>query len=582
MKSTRMRAVLLLLRCLKPYKFPIIMGALAMVGTDLLQLTIPKLIGEATDQVMHSAERGGHPMAVSLVLDFCLVVLALQMVRYGWRHYLVGSARRMGARLKEDFLSHIQNLGLEDYHRMMTGDLMSRATSDINAVVHMVAFGFGVGLDVTIHVFMGAGILWRLDSELLKQCILPTLLTPVVFHLVSPRIHKASKTLQELSSRLAALAQETFAGIHVVKAFANEPVNAGRFESESGAYAGQVLKVVKLNNCLSPVVRFLVSLSLLLALLFGAPRLVSGTLTAGEMVSFFQYLTMMSWSLFATGFVVSVFQQGMASLERLEEIFACPPAAPPGGHSPPDLDTSMEVRNLTFAYRGGERVLRDISFKVPAGSRVGIVGPVGAGKSTLLSLLARLYDPPRGSVFMGGVDILDLDPSFLRKRMGFVPQEPFLFSDTVEENTALALAGPDSSKVGEALEISCIAEEVAGFYSGRESILGEKGVNVSGGQKQRLTLARALVHAPLIMVFDDCLSALDAETEEKVVEGLKKQGGGRTQLIAAHRMSAVQDCDLILVLEGGMVVDRGTHAQLMARPGYYRLMVERQSLELSS
>ncbi len=556
-------------------------GMVFMALTNLCQFVIPWFWGEATthvEAVLKNEAEGGLPW--KLVIGVAVFAVGLLGARFGWRWFLIGSARRIAAELRADYAAHVQSLTLPEYAQLQTGDLMSRATSDITAIQRMVAFGFGVGLDILLHGVVLVSLLAWIDFELMLWCLPPIALTPLIYLLVNPRLRLASTRLQEASATLAALAQETFAGIHVVKSFANEDVRDDRFLEASGSYAERGVAVSRLNASLGPVIRLLMGVSLFVTLYVGGPRLVAGTIESGDLFKFFSYLTLLSWAFYASAIVAAIFQQGLSALTRLREIFALP--IEPDGEDV-TISKGLEVRALDFAYSGSDPVLHDVSFTVQSGEVVGLIGPVGAGKSTLLSLLVRLEEPPVGTMFFDGVDLATLDPRALRRRIAFIPQESFLFSDTVTANVSLPVLSADEKVVLDRLRLSRIADEVDSLPLGLNTILGERGTSLSGGQKQRLTVARALMPQSDWLIVDDALSALDATTASALVDNLFDHAAGRTVMIASHRLSLMRRCDRVLVFDEGRLVQMGTPAELARdSEGLYARLARLQSLELDS
>jgi ATP-binding cassette subfamily B protein len=402
----------------------------------------------------------------------------------------------------------------------------------------------------------------------------------VVFIVLGRQIHHRFERVQDQFSTISARAQENFSGIRVVKAFAQETAEVEAFADLNREQVRRALALARTSGALWPAMTLILGAASGAVLWQGGLGVVDGRLTLGQLVQFFGYLLMLSWPMIALGWTTNLFQQGLASMRRLDEIFEQRPAiADPARPSAPGrLRGEIEFRHVTFSF-GAAPVLRDIQLKIPAGATVAIVGPTGAGKSTLVSLIPRLLDPTAGAVLVDGVDVREYSLATLRGNIGVVPQEPFLFSDTLEENLGWGVEAGDGHRVREAAGIAQLAAEVAEFPLGYQTMVGERGVTLSGGQKQRATIARALARDPSILILDDALSSVDTRTEEEILRGLRRFMAARTSLIISHRVSTVRDADLIVVLDGGRIVQQGTHGDLLAAGGLYADLYQKQLLQ---
>ncbi|MDR7481690.1 MAG: ABC transporter ATP-binding protein [Armatimonadota bacterium] len=582
--------------------------ALSLVSTAL-SLMHPWVLRLAVDGI-----RGGvtSRQLVGLALAYVGVAVAGGAVRFFWRMRLLGAGRTIEYEIRNDYFAHLQRLPVAFFQLARTGDLMARATNDLNAVSRLVGVGVMYGFH-TVVMFAAAGaFMFTIDTPLALMVVAVLPLVSVVFLVLGRRVHHHSERLQAQFSTLSALAQENFSGIRVVKAFAQEQAQLHAFAAAGREYVARALRLSRTSGALWPAMTLILGIAAALVLWQGGVAVVVGRITLGQMVQFFGYLMMLSWPMIALGWVANIVQQGLASMRRIDEILSLRPAitSPPAARTPEVRRGEVEFRKVSFAYDGRAPVLRDISLVIPAGATVAVVGPTGAGKSTLVSLIPRLWDPTDGAVLVDGVDARAWDLQALRRAIGFVPQDPFLFSDTLEENLRFGLDGdpPGSAGAGasagtgddagggdgagtgggpgagngagvrRAAEIAGLAQEIAGFPHGYATMVGERGVTLSGGQKQRATLARALARDPAILILDDALSSVDAATEEQILRALRDFAAGRTTLIISHRISTVRHADLIVVMDDGTIVEQGTHENLLARGGLYADLYRRQLL----
>ncbi|MDA1093363.1 MAG: ABC transporter ATP-binding protein [Acidobacteria bacterium] len=563
--------------------------ALSLLGPWVLRFAIDDLSADVT-----AAKLGRYAWA--------LVGLALVggVFRFLMRRIIVGVSRSIEYELRNLFFDHVQRLPLAYFHANRTGDLMSRATNDLNAVRMMVGPAVMYMGNTGIVFVVSVIFMLSIDPGLTLAALLPLPLVSVAVKRFGSAIYRQSEKIQAQLATLSAVVQESLAGVRVVRAYGREAVETERFRRENQEYLERNAAVIRLQALFYPSLAFILGLAGLLVLWLGARHVIDGRITVGQFVQFNAYLVMLSWPMIAFGFVTNLFQRGMSAWQRMVDVLdAAPAVAEPDagpracGVSVSEITGRLELRNLSFAYNG-HPVLEGISATVEAGQTLALVGPTGSGKSTLVSLLPRLFDPPRGTVFIDGTDILDLPTSTLRRVVGVAPQDPFLFSRTVAENVQFGVDGSDgpdatddpdadgqAAVVNQAMAIARLDKDLAAFPQGADTRVGERGVTLSGGQKQRTALARAIAADPRILVLDDVLSAVDAFTEDEILRGLRDTTRRRTSVIVSHRISTVRHADLILVLEAGRVVERGTHDALVSQGGHYAGLHRKQLLELA-
>ncbi|HET8999022.1 MAG TPA: ABC transporter ATP-binding protein [bacterium] len=513
-----------------------------------------------------------------------LVVLALieAAFNYTMRLAILGAALEIEAELRRDYFAHLQRMHLGFFHGARTGDLMARAVNDIRAVQRFAGIGLMRSCHTTIMLIVSVAFMLAIDVRLTlwTMTILP--LVTVLFIALGREIHRRFDRVQEQFSALSARAQENFSGIRVVKAFAQEDAETAEFRTENEKVVTTNLLLARIQGALWPAIGLILGVASVVLLWQGGTDVIRGRITLGQMVQFSYYLARLSFPMIALGWVTNLWQQGRASMDRLDEIFDRRPQI----SDPPDpvvlepVSGRIEFKDVTFAYNGAP-VLHGITLTIPAGSTVAIVGPTGSGKSTLVHLIPRLFDATEGEVLVDGHDVRRVSLGSLRRSIGIVPQDTFLFSDTLAENIALGADhgnGADGRAIAEVAAISRIAQDVEEFPHKYDTVVGERGVTLSGGQKQRTAIARALIREPKILILDDALSSVDASTEREILAGLRRTQASRTSIVISHRISTIQDADLIVVLDDGRIVQQGTHVSLLARGGLYADLYEKQLL----
>ena len=558
-------------------------GLLYLVLTTALSLAGPWVLRFAIDDLTAHVTRGKLGLYAGLLLGLALVG---GVFRFLARRIIIGASREFEYDLRNAFFARVQRLPLAYFHVHRTGDLMSRATNDLNAVRMMVGPALMYMSSTAMMFVVSVALMISIDPVLTLVALLPLPFVSLTAKTFGSAIYRQSERIQAQLATLSAVVQESLAGVRVVRAYCLEAVETERFRRENLEYLERNAVLIRLQALFYPSLAFIFGLAGLLVLWLGARHVIEGRISVGQFVAFNAYLVMLSWPMIALGFVTNLFQRGLAAWKRMLDVMDAEPAVPetpdPVVQPSHPIRGRLEFRDLSFAYNG-RRVLDGVSARVEPGQTLALVGPTGCGKSTLLSLLPRLFDPPPGTVFIDDVDILDLPVSTLRRAIGMVPQEPFLFSDTIAENVLFGVdddTGLDPARLAhEAMAIARLDKDLAGFPEGADTPVGERGVTLSGGQKQRAALARAIASDPRILLLDDALSAVDASTEDEILTRLQEVMRGRTSIIVSHRISTVRRADLILVLDHGQVVERGTHDELLTRDGMYAGLYRKQLLE---
>jgi len=566
-----------ILKYLKRYKGYLVLGSLAIALTNILGLIAPyviKLIIDGLEQRVPSSD-----ILRLVALMFGLTLLA-GVFRFLVRRTIIWMSRHLEYHLRSELFTHLLRLSPTYYQQTRTGDVMARATNDLEAVRMMIGPGLMHIANTGVSLVVALGFMIYLSPKLTLYALSPMLFFPFAVNKLGNLVHKKFVKIQEQFSHLTATAQENLSGMRVVKAYRQEQAEIDNFAATSEEYARLNLNMARLQGLMFPSIRFLAASVNLVILAAGGYSIMRGTVDLGTLVAFFTYTNALFWPMFAMGWVVSLYQRGTASLDRINRILHTEPLVKDEGdglHDGP-MKGRIELKNLTFAYNG-QPVLRDISLTIEPGQTIGLVGLTGSGKTTLISLLGRLYPVKRGQLLVDGVDINDWRLAALRRQIGFATQEPFLFSDTVAENIRFGDGEADDDRVVWASETAALAKDVALFPRGYDTLVGERGITLSGGQKQRAAIARAMLIAPAVLVLDDATSSVDTETENEIFERLGEQNGRCTRIIISHRMSSVKDADKILFLEDGRIVEQGSHDDLMALDGRYAGLYRSQLLQ---
>ncbi len=594
---------------LRKYRATYVIGAVCVLFNNGIWILFPLVIRRAIDDLNQGVTR--HKL-----LTYSLLLLAISGVKaifqFLTRWIMIGVSREIEFDLRNDLFTHLERLSYSFYQRTRTGDIMARATNDLNAVRMLV--GPGIMYTANTVVFTAGALVFMLSisPRLTMFAFAPLPIFSIVVQYFGRRIHERFERIQAMFSDISARAQENFAGARLIRAYVQEEAEIENFERDNTEYIARSLKLVRLMGMLWPTLETLLGVAIVIVLFVGGREVILHRITVGSFVAFNTYMVQLTWPIIALGWVINLFQRGTASMGRIHDILAeqpeitdvgtiagAPSLSPVVGDrvGPSDVPTEIrgdiEFHNLSFRYgntllaaergngrvHGDDQVLKNINLRVPAGSSLAIVGPTGSGKSTLVSLVPRIYDAAPGTVLIDGRPIREFPLAVLRRNIGFVPQETFLFSDTIRDNIAFGAEDATDEEVRRAAQAANIAAEIEGFPDGYKTLVGERGLTLSGGQKQRTAIARALIRNPRILILDDALASVDTQTEDRILNHLREIMQGRTTIFISHRVSTVRNADHIAVLHDGEIVELGTHDELIERNGYYTDLYNKQLLE---
>ena len=569
-----------LLPYFRRYRAGIVLGLFLVLITNLFQVLSPAILGRAIDAVSAAASRSEIFRYAGLLVLFALLA---GTSRYSHRKLLNGISRRIENDMRINFFDHLLKMDAPFFARNRTGDLMTRAVSDIGAVRQAIGPAVMYSVNTISVTTMSLIVMLRISPSLTLLALIPMVLMGPITLFFGNLIHKRWERIQDQLAILTTAVQENLNGVRIVRAYVQEDAQERDFDVVSREYIARNIHLAKVSAVFDPALGLLTATGLLIVLLVGGRQAMNGTLTIGELVAFNTYLVMLIWPMIAIGWVTNLFQRGAASFGRLQHVMTDKPlVAPPLSPVTVNIRGRVEFKNVTFRYPGTERVvLKDVSFTIEAGQTAAIVGPTGSGKSTIAALLTRRYDPTSGEVLLDGASLPTISFEHLHAAIAIVPQDAFVFSETIAENIALGLPAdvPMGEQIERVAQIAKLDEAVAEFPMGYQTRLGERGVNLSGGQRQRTTLARALARDPKVLILDDALSAVDTHTETQILEALQRVLAERTAIIVSHRVTAVMHSDVIFVVDDGRIVEQGTHSQLLTKRGLYASLLHRQLLE---
>ncbi len=565
---------------MRRYRWGYLWGTLSCICTNAIWVLFPQVIQRAVDEM-------GQGVSRQRILLLAGLLVAIAMVKgvflYAQRWILIGISREIEFDLRNDLFRKLERQDSGFYQRYRTGDIMARLTNDLNAVRMLLGPALMYSANTVFFTVGALFFLLRISPWLTLVAWAPMPLASILVQYFGSRIHDRFERIQASFSDISAQAQENYSGARLIRAFAREESQIGLFEKLNRQYIARALRLVQLMGMLWPTLEFILGVSMVITLLAGGHLVLAHRITVGAFVAFSTYMVMLIWPIIAVGWVVNLFQRGTASMVRIDELLKAEPAiddsaADPAIPADTILRGEIEFRHLDFSY-GETPVLHDISLHVPAGSSLAIVGPTGSGKTTLVNLLSRLFEAPDGSLLIDNRPVRDYPLATLRRNIGMVPQETFLFSETIRENLMVGAPHATADDLVQATEAAHIRLEFEEFPQGLETMVGERGVTLSGGQKQRAAIARALLRRPAILILDDALASVDTYTEERILGGLRNYTSASTTLLISHRVSTVRDADQIAVLDHGRIVELGRHDELLARNGYYAGLYQKQQLE---
>jgi ATP-binding cassette, subfamily B, multidrug efflux pump len=590
-----------LLPYLKRYRWGYVAGTLCVFLTNGIWILFPLVLGKAADDLHAGVTRHKLLLYAGLLLAIAVTKGIFQFLT---RWIVIGVSRDIEFDLRNDLFQRLESLSYSYYQRRRTGDIMARATNDLNAVRMLLGPAIMYSANTIVYTAGALAFMISISPWLTLYTFLPLPAVSVVIQTFGRRIHDRFERIQAMFSDISARAQENFSGARLIRAYVQEDAEIRAFETENQEYIRRSLRLVRLMGMLWPTLELMLGCAVVLVLWLGGREVInglshltlstnignshpgitttlslSGSMSVGQFVSFSTYMMQLTWPIIALGWVINIFQRGTASLIRINEIMQEQPEIKdaPGAQNR-DIEGEIEIRGLNFSYES-KQVLHDLSLRIPAGSSLAIVGPTGSGKTTLVSLIPRIYDSEPGTVLIDGRPIREYSVSSLRRNIGFVPQETFLFSDRIRENIALGVDSATDQEIHNAAHAADIAADIGSFPEGYDTMVGERGITLSGGQKQRTAIARALIRNPRILILDDALSSVDTHTEDKILNHLRDVMRGRTTIFISHRVSTVRNADRIAVLHSGRIVELGTHDELLALNGYYCDLYNKQLLE---
>ncbi|MCK9558080.1 MAG: ABC transporter ATP-binding protein [Candidatus Cloacimonetes bacterium] len=554
-------------------------GIIMLILVDVVQLITPKVMQYAIDNIQaRTIDETGLGLIALIIIGLSFAVMIL---RFFWRLLIIGNSHRIEKGLRQDFYDHLLKLSQNFFNKSKIGDLMAYATNDLNSVRMLLGMGLIAAMDIVLMTIASFSFMVSIDLRLTLLAIIPMPILSITIAYFGKKMHKRFTLVQASFATMSGKIQESISGIRIVKAFGQEKTELERIDEVGKDFMNQNISMAKIAGFFHPFQGFIIACSMIITLYFGGRAAIRGDITIGGFIAFFQYLGMLVWPMIAIGWIVDMYQRGTASLKRLNEIFEVVPEIDDKLANPSiqKLEGNITVKNFSFRYAEDlPLIFKDISFGIEAGKTLAIVGPTGCGKTSLIELLVRIYNPPKNSIYIDENEIYRIPLEVLRRDMVLVPQDIFLFSDTIANNIRLGNPSKPMEAVYTAAKIASVYEEIMDFDHQFDTMVGERGITLSGGQKQRVAISRALLTDPQILILDDALSAVDTKTERQILECLIQARRGKTTIIIAHRISSIQHADRIIVLADGVIKERGNHDSLLRAGGIYRDLYEKQRI----
>lgn len=572
-----MRNFLTIKEDLLKYKWYLIVGFGALVVVDILQLIIPRILKYAIDSLVGGNAQ--HGLLLKYALYIVLIALTIGIFRFFWRYFIAGTARRIERNLRLRLFSHLENLGMKFHSNTRVGDLMAHATNDVEAVRRTVGMGIIIGTDILVLGSLSIVFMVLINLKLTLIALIPFPLLIFVVLKFGKLIHKRFEEVQAGFSNLSSCVEESVRGIRVVRGYNQERGEIKKFLTISRDYIKRNINLIKVWGFFFPIIFFFANLSIWIILRYGGVGVITATISMGDFVAFQSYLMILVWPMIAIGWVVNMVQRGSASMGRINKLFETPLEIKDTGKAKiKKIRGVVDIKSVYFSYNG-RPIIKNISLHAEPGKKIGIVGGIGSGKSTLVTLIARLYEVERGDIMLDSMPIKEIPLETLRRSIGFVPQDVFLFSDTIRENIRFGNPYATGDEIVEAVRLCGLSDEIEKFPNGLDTVVGERGIALSGGQRQRVTLTRSIIKKPSILILDDALSSVDTEKEAEIIDNLSDFLKERTTFIVSHRLKSLIDADEIIVLQDGKIIERGIHQELIKMNGFYANLFRLQQLE---